>query len=188
LVTTLVGAWAPLGPVRGLDAGFGGAAAFRGAGVGTGFFATVLFATADLTGCFGAAFRTGVAALGFTADPLAGAFFTGLRGRGRVVCFFAGLRTAMPPVRFEGGAAVRRSAGLLVRAAVGFFGAAFRAFATDAAFPEAGRPPGFFLVAFFRSLEAAGRPLPGAAFLGAGRADRRVGSGFLRDLAMVRAR
>lgn len=118
-------------------------------------------------GLGGAAVLAGAEALRFTEGPLAATFFTGLRGPGRDACFLAGLFT---------------------RSVAGFFGADFRAFAADVAFPAAGRAPGFFLVAFLGPDEAAGRPLPGAAFFGAGRALGRAGFALVRDLAMVRAR
>ena len=187
-VTGLAGATAPPGRAGGFGVGFGGAAALRVVEDGAGRFAAGFFAVAAFEGFGGAAFRTGAEAFRFTTGALADAFFTGFRDSGRDAGFFAALRTALPPVRFEAAAGALRWAGLAARAVVGFFGAAFLALAAEAALPEAGRGAGFFLVALFRSDEAAGRPLPGAAFLGAGRGARRAGFVLVRDLAMVRAR
>ena len=83
---------------------------------------------------------------------------------------------------------MKKSLASLARFSLAFLVALPAALAAEAALPEAGRGAGFFLVAFFRSDEAAGRPLPGAAFLGAGRGARRAGFVLVRDLAMVRAR
>lgn len=169
------------------------AAAFLGAGVGTDRFAaaTVFFTATAFEGFTGAAFRAGAdgplaTGLRFTEAAFAAGFFTALFGRRRDAGFFAGLRAVAPAVRFAGGGALRRLTAALGRSVVGFFRAAFPL--ANADLLDAGRAPERFAGAFFRSDEVPGRPLPGAAFFGAGRGVRRAGFVRVRDLAMVRAR
>lgn len=183
----------------GFCATFGAAAALRAGGAGAARFAAgaafrgvpAFTVPAVLTG---AGFRTGAAGLRgaglpFTPGRAGAAFLTGLRGSVLEACFFAGRRATVPDDRFAGAAGVLRrtvEAGLLVPDRLG---AAFRVRATDPAFPDPGRDAGFFFFSsFFRTDRTAGRPLPGAAFFGAGRGARRAGFLLVRDLAMVRAR
>ncbi len=183
----------------GFCATFGAEAALRAAGVGAVRFAAgaafrgvpAFTVPAALTG---AGFRTGAAGfrgagLPFTPVPTVAAFFTGFRGTGREACFFAGPRTIAPEDRFAGDAGVPRRTVAAGRFAPDRLGAAFRVRATGPAFPDPGRDVGFFFFSsFFRTDRTAGRPLPGAAFFGAGRGARRAGFLLVRDLAMVRAR